>query len=63
MPWTARKMTTWAPEPRKPETALETTMEKLKLPYLGHIMRRQGSLEKTLMLGKIGGGREREDQV
>ena len=37
-------------------------MLKLKLQYLGHVMRRTDSLEKTLMLGKIGGGRRRERQ-
>lgn len=38
-------------------------MRKLKPPYLGCITRRQGSSEKTLMLGKAGGRREREDRV
>ena len=37
-------------------------MLKLKLQYFGHLMRRTGSLEKTLMLGKIEGGRRREQQ-
>ena len=37
-------------------------MLKLKLPYFGHLMRRADSLEKTLMLGKIEGGRRRERQ-
>ena len=40
-----------------PECSLEGLMLKLKLHYLGHLMRRADSLEKTLMLGKIEGGR------
>ena len=43
-----------------PEYSLEGLMLKLKLPYFGHLMRRTDSLEKTLMLGKIEGGRRRE---
>ena len=42
-----------------PEYSLEGLMLKLKLPYFGHLMRRTDSLEKTLMLGKIEGGRRR----
>ena len=42
-----------------PECSLEGLMLKLKLQYFGHLMRRAGSLEKTLMLGKIEGGRRR----
>ena len=41
------------------ECSLEGLMLKLKLQYFGHLMRRAESLEKTLMLGKIGGGRRR----
>ena len=41
------------------ECSLEGLMLKLKLQYFGHLMRRTGSLEKTLMLGKIEGGRRR----
>ena len=40
-----------------PEYSLEGLMLKLKLPYFGHLMRRADSMEKTLMLGKIEGGR------
>ena len=40
-----------------PKYSLETLMLKLKLQYFGHLMQRTDSLEKTLMLGKIGGGR------
>ena len=42
-----------------PEYSLEGLMLKLKLQYFGHLMRRADSLEKTLMLGKIEGGRRR----
>ena len=43
-----------------PEYSLEGLMLKLKLPILGHLMQRVDSFEKTLMLGKIEGGRRRE---
>ena len=45
-----------------PEHSLEGLMLKLKLQYFGHLMRRADSLEKTLMLGKIEGGRRRGRQ-
>ena len=45
-----------------PEYSLEGLMLKLKLQYLGHLMRRADSLEKTLMPGKIEGGRRRRQQ-
>ena len=45
-----------------PEYSLKGLMLKLKLQYLGYLMRRTGSLEKTLMLGKIEGGRKRGRQ-
>ena len=45
-----------------PEYSLEGLMLKLKLHYFGHLMRRADSLEKTLMLGKIEGGRRRGQQ-
>ena len=45
-----------------PECSLEGLMLKLKLQYVGHLMRRADSLEKTLMLGKIEGGRRRGQQ-
>ena len=45
-----------------PECSLEGLMLKLKLQYFGHLMRRADSLEKTLMLGKIGGRRRRGQQ-
>ena len=46
-----------------PEYSLEELMLKLKLQYLGHLMRRNDSLEKTLMLGKIEGKRRRRGQM
>ena len=46
----------------KPGISLEGMMLKLKLQYFGHLIRRVDSLEKTLMLGGIGGGREGEDR-
>ena len=46
----------------RPGCSLEGRMLKLKLQYFGHLMRRAGSLEKTLMLGKIEGGRRRGQQ-
>ena len=45
-----------------PEYSLEGLMLKLKLQYFGHLMQRANSLEKTLMLGKIEGGRRRKQQ-
>ena len=46
-----------------PEYSLEGLMLKLKLQYFGHLMRRTGSFEKTLMLAKIEGGRMTEDEM
>ena len=45
-----------------PEYSLEGVMLKLKLQYFGHLMRRTDSLEKTLMVGKMEGGRRRDDR-
>ena len=45
-----------------PEYSLEGLMLKLKLQYFGHLMQRTASLEKTLMLGKIEGGRKRDNR-
>ena len=59
IPWTARKMNKWVLEQIKPELLLEAKMIKLRLSYFGHIMRRQDSLEKTIMLGKVEGSRKR----
>ena len=50
------------PKEVSPEYSLEGLMLKLKLQYSGHLMQRTDSLEKTLMLGKIEGGRKRGQQ-
>ena len=55
VPWTARKSNQSILKEISPECSLEGLMLKLKLQYFGHLMRRVGSLEKTLMLGGIGG--------
>jgi len=59
VPWTARRSDQSILKEISPECALEGLMLKLKLQYLGHLMRRVDSLEKTLMLGGIGGRRRR----
>ena len=61
VPWTARRSTQSILKEISPECSLEGLMLKLKLQYFGHLMRRVDSLEKTLMLGGIG-GRRRERQ-
>ena len=60
--WTARKSNQSILKEISPEYSLEGLMLKLKLQYFGHLMRRADSLEKTLMLEKIGGRRRREWQ-
>ena len=60
--WTARRSNQSILKKISPEYSLEGPMLKLKLQYLGHLMRRADSLEKTLMLGKIEGRRRREQQ-
>ena len=57
VPWTARRSTQSILREINPECSLETLMLKLKLQYFGHLMRKTDSFEKTLMLGKIEGGR------
>ena len=63
VPWTARRSNQSILKEISPEISLEGMMLKLKLQYFGHLMRRVDSLEKTLMLGGIGGrsrsGRQR----
>ena len=59
VPWTARRSNQSILKEISPEYSLEGLMLKLKLKYFGHLMRRTDSLEKTLMLGKIEGGRRR----
>ena len=62
VPWTARRSNQSILEEISPEYSLEGLMLKLKLQYYGHLMRRTDSFEKTLMLGKIKGGRKRGQQ-
>ena len=59
VPWTARRSNQSILKEISPEYSLKGLMLKLKLQYFGHLMRRTDSLEKTLMLGKIEGGRRR----
>ena len=63
VPWTARKSNqSVLKEETSPGCSLERLMLRLKLQYFGHLMRRVDSLEKTLMLGGIGGRRKRGRQ-
>ena len=59
VPWTARRSKQSILKEISPGISLEEMMLKLKLQYFGHLMRRADSLEKTLMLGGIGGRRRR----
>ena len=59
VPWTARRSKQSILKETSPEYSLEGLRLKLKLQYFGHLMRKADSLEKTLMLGKIEGGRRR----
>ena len=59
VPWTARRSNQSILKEISPEYSLEGLMLKLKLQYFGHLRGRTDSLEKTLMLGKIEGGRRR----
>ena len=59
VPWTARRSNQSILKEISPEYSLDGLMLKLKLQYFGHLMRRTDSFEKTLMLGKIEGGRRR----
>ena len=58
LPWTARRSNQFILKEISPEHSLEGLMLKLKLQYLGHLMQRTDSFEKTLMLGKIEGRRK-----
>ena len=62
VPWTARRSNQSILKEIRPGCSLEGLMLKLKLQYFGHLMQRTDSLEKTLMLGKIEGGRRRGQQ-
>ena len=61
-PWTARRSDQSILKEIGPECSLERLMLKLKLQYFGHFMERSVSFEKTLMLGKLEGGRKRGSQ-
>ena len=63
VPWTARRSNQSILKEISPEYSLEGLMLKLKLQYFGHMMGRADSFEKTLMLGKIEGGRRRGWQM
>ena len=62
VPWTARRSNQYILKEISPGFSLEGLMLKLKLQYFGHLMRRADSFEKTLMLGKIEGGKRRGQQ-
>ena len=62
VPWTAKRSNQSILKEISPEYSLEGLMLKLKLQYFGHLMQRTDSLEKTLMPGKIEGGRRRAHQ-
>ena len=62
VPWTARRSNQSILKEISPEYSLEGLTLKLKLQYFGHLMRRVDSLEKTLMLGGIGGRKKRGRQ-
>ena len=63
VPWTARRSNQSILKEISPEYSLEGLMLKLKLQYFGHLMRRTDSLEKTLILGKIEGGRRGQQRM
>ena len=60
VPWTARRSNQLILEEISPEYSLKGLILKLKLRYFGYLMRRTDTFEKTLMLGKIEGGRRRD---
>ena len=62
VPWTARRSNQSLLKEISPGCSLEGLMLKLKLQYFGHLMRSVDSLEKTLMVGGVGGGRRRGQQ-
>ena len=63
VPLTARRFNPSILKEASPEYSLEELMLKLKLQYLGHLVRRADSFEKTLMLGKIEGGRRGQQRM
>ena len=62
MPWTARRSSQFILKEISPGCSLEELMLKLKLQYFDHLMQRDDSFDKTLMLGKIEGGGEGDDR-
>ena len=62
VPWTARRSNKFILKEISPEYSLKGLMLKLKPQYFGHLIQRSDSFEKTLMLGKIEGGRRRGQQ-
>ena len=62
VPWTARRSNQSILKEVSPENSLEGLMQKLKLQNFGHLMQRNDSFERTLMLGKIEGGRRKRRQ-
>ena len=62
VPWTARRSNQFILKEISPGCSLEVLVLKLKLQYFGHLMQRVDSLEKTLMLGGVGGRRRRGRQ-
>ena len=62
VPWAARRSNQSILKEISPEYSLEGLMQKLRLQYFGHLMQRTDSFEKTLMMGKIEGGRRRGQQ-
>ena len=62
VPWTVRRSNQFILKETSPEYSLEGRMLKLKLQYFGHLMQRTDSFEKTLIMGKIEGGRRRGRQ-
>ena len=65
VPWTARRSNQSILKENSPENSLDGLMLKLELQYFGHLMQRTDSLEKTLILGMIGGRRKgtTEDEI
>ena len=63
VPWTARRSNQSILKEISPEYSLKALMLKLKLQYFGYLMQRADSVEKTLMLGKIEGGRRRQQRM
>ena len=62
VPWTARRSNQSILKETSPECSLERLMLKLKLQYFGHLIQSADSFGKTLMLGKIEGGKRRDDR-